>query len=261
MPKRYPRRALLALAPIVALAACGEQGAVPTPTAALAVQPPTPAPVVIRTIPGVVRSGSAVIPSPIGQGAATLAPMPPPAPTGPPPPTIPLPTPTAGIVLAPLMGGTPFTTPDGQVTLRHPTEWEAQASAEAAYFYPRGAQPTDPATPRVSIIGQPVQLNLLVGDTATQYTQTIVQQSRERVAADITVRSIDRVTLGGANGLPALRILVNYTAGVPVVSEQVIVQPPGSDRTYFFIAVSPATEYESKYRAVLDGMAGSLTFR
>lgn len=255
------RRALLALVPpaaLAALAACGGPSATPSPV------PPTPIPApVVRTIPVVVRSGSAVIPSPVGQGIATPTPVPPPVPPGSPPPplpTLPIPTATTGIVLAPLMGGTPYTTPDGRATLRLPTDWEAQTSDSGAFFAPRGAV-NNPMAPRVTFVGQPVQLNLLVGDAATMYTQTIAEQSRDRGAADLRVRSIDRVTLGSMGGPPALRVVASYTSDVPVVSQQVIVQPPGTDRTYFFIAVAPANEWETRWRATLDGIAGSLTFR
>ncbi len=261
MPQHLTRRALLALAPTAALAtiaACGGPNATPTPAPPTATTAP-----VISTIMVVVRSGSAVIPSPTGQNTFTPTPMPPPVPTGPPPPplpTLPIPTATTGLVLTPLAGGTPYTTPDGRATLRLPNDWEAQTSGEGSYFSPRGAV-NDPTAPRVTFTGQPVQLNLLVGDAGAMYTQTIAQQSRDRGATDLRVLSIDRVTLGGAGGPPALRVVATYTADGPVISEQIIVQPPGTDRTYFFITIAPANEWETRWRPILDGMAGSLTFR
>ncbi len=121
--------------------------------------------------------------------------------------------------------------------------------------------PTDANVPRVNFIGQPLQLDLLSGDNAAAYTQTIALQTRDRGATDLTVRSVERVTLGGMTGPPALKIVITYTGIVPVVSEQVVVQPPnGGNSTYFISATAPAGEYDAKWRDVIDGIAGSLVF-
>lgn len=266
---RYSRRALLVCAPatsfaaLAALAACTSS---PTATPAyLSIITPT---AVISTITVVVRSGSAVIPSPTGQSASSVAMMPatsasPAVPMGTVviAPTVPVPALRTGSPLVPLTGGTPFTTNDGKATLRYPTDWDVQKSNEAAQFAPRNAMPTDANVPRVNFIGQAVQIDIFSGDNAAYYTQSIASATRDRGADDLTVRSVERVMLGGANGPPALKIVVAYTAAVPVVSEQIIVQAPNSDRTYFISATAPASDYDAKWRGTIDGMAGSLTFQ
>lgn len=257
---RYSRRTLLTLVPIAALTACGGS----TPTAAPL---PTPAatftPRPISTIMVTVRTGSAVIPSPMGQSASTATPGLPATPVGTVviAPTVSVPALRMGSVLAPLMGGTPFATQDGKAALRYPTDWDVQTDGNAAQFAPRNAMPTDANVPRVNFIGQPLQLDLLSGDNATAYTQTIALQTRDRGATDLAVRSVERVTLGGMTGPPALKIVIMYTGVVPVVSEQIVVQPPnGSNSTYFISATAPAGEYDAKWRDVIDGIAGSLIF-
>jgi len=266
---RYSRRALLVCAPVTAfaalaaLAACtGSPTATPAP---LSITTPT---AVISTITVVVRSGSAVIPSPIGQSASSVAMMPatsasPALPMGTVviAPTVPVPALRTGSPLVPLTGGTPFTTNDGKATLRYPTDWDVQKANEAAQFAPRNAMPTDANVPRVNFIGQAVQIDVFSGDNAAYYTQSIASATRDRGADDLIVRSVERVMLGGANGPPALKIVVAYTAAVPVVSEQIIVQAPNSDRTYFISATAPASDYDAKWRGIVDGMAGSLTFQ
>jgi len=118
---RYSRRTLLTLVPIAALTACGGS----TPTAAPL---PTPAatftPRPISTIMVTVRTGSAVIPSPMGQSASTATPGLPATPVGTVviAPTVSVPALRMGSVLAPLMGGTPFATQDGKAALRYPTD-------------------------------------------------------------------------------------------------------------------------------------------
>ena len=269
---RYSRRALLVCAPVTALAALAACSSSPTATPArLSITTPT---AVISTITVVVRSGSAVIPSPIGQSASSVAMMPatsasPAAPAAPAlpmgtvviAPTVPVPALRTGSPLVPLTGGTPFTTNDGKATLRYPTDWDVQKSNEAAQFAPRNAMPTDANVPRVNFIGQAVQIDVFSGDNAAYYTQSIASATRDRGADDLIVRSVERVMLGGANGPPALKIVVAYTAAVPVVSEQIIVQAPNSDRTYFISATAPASDYDAKWRGIIDGMAGSLTFQ
>ena len=269
---RYSRRALLVCAPATALATLAALAACtgsPTATPArLSITTPT---AVISTITVVVRSGSAVIPSPIGQSASSVAMTPAtsaaPAASALPmgtvviAPTVPVPALRTGSPLVPLMGGTPFTTNDGKATLRYPTDWDVQKSNEAAQFAPRNAMPTDANVPRVNFIGQAVQIDVFSGDNATYYTQSIASATRDRGADDLIVRSVERVLLGGANGPPALKIVVAYTAAVPVVSEQIIVQAPNSDRTYFISATAPASDYDAKWRGIIDGMAGSLTFQ
>jgi len=210
-----------------------------------------------------VRTGNAVIPSPMGQSASPAMPAVPATPIGTVvlAPTIPVPALRMGSLLAPLMGGTPFSTRDGKATLRYPTDWDVQTDGSAAQFAPRNAMPTDANVPRVNFVGQPLQLDLLSGDNAAAYTQTIALQTRERGTTDLAVRSVERVMLGGMNGLPALKIVLTYTGIVPVVSEQVVVQPPnGSNNTYFVSATAPAGEYDAKWRDVIDGIAGSLIF-
>jgi len=262
----YSRRALLVFAPatsfaaLAALAACTSS---PTATPArLSIATPT---AVISTITVVVRSGSAVIPSPVGQSASS-SPASPAAPALPMgtvviAPTVPVPALRTGNPLVPLMGGTPFTTNDGKATLRYPTDWDVQKANDAAQFAPRNAMPTDANVPRVNFIGQAVQIDVFSGDNAAYYTQSIASATRDRGADDLIVRSVERVMLGGANGPPALKIVVAYTAAVPVVSEQIIVQAPNSDRTYFISATTPASDYDTKWRGIIDGMAGSLTFQ
>ncbi len=176
------------------------------------------------------------------------------------PATIPVPTVTTGTVLQPLPGGQTFTTTDKKVTIRYPDNWDAQTAANAAQFTPKGASPTDPNVPRVTFNGLPIQLDLLSGDNAQSYLQTLASQTAGRGATALTVRSIDRVHLGSPSGLEAVRFIVSYTQGVPVVSEQVAVQPKGSDMTWFISATAPAADFATKWAPIIDGIAGSVTF-
>ncbi len=72
--------------------------------------------------------------------------------------------------------------------------------------------------------------------------------------------SIDRVRLGSPTGLEAIRLIVSYTQGVSVISEQVIAQPPGGDTTYFLSATAPAAEFAARWSPIIDGIAGSIVF-
>jgi hypothetical protein len=76
----------------------------------------------------------------------------------------------------------------------------------------------------------------------------------------LRVRSIDKVRLGSAGGPEAVRAVVSYTTAVPVVSEQVVVKQPNGDQTFFVSATAPAADYDSKWKAIIDGIAGSITF-
>lgn len=232
-----------------------------SPTALPPVRPTTTPPPTIDPIH--IRTGSAIIPSPIGQTAnsasnpssSALAPS-----LGVIPATIPVPTVTTGTVLQPLPGGQTFTTTDKKVTIRYPDNWDAQTSANAAQFTPKGASPTDPNVPRVTFNGLPVQLDLLSSDNAQSYLQTLASQTAGRGATDLIVRSIDRVHLGSPSGLEAVRFIVSYTQGVPVTSEQVIVQPKGSDTTWFISATAPAADFATAWEPIIDGIAGSVMF-
>ncbi len=243
---------------IAVLVGCGGSSPTALPTARpTTTPPPTIDPIHIRT-------GSAIIPIPIGQTANSASNPPSSALTPPPlgviPATIPVPTVTTGIVLQPLPGGQTFTTTDKKATLRYPDNWDAQTTASAAQFTPKGASPTDPNVPRIAFNGLPVQLDLLSGDNAANYLQTLASQTTGRGATDITVRSIDRVHLGSPSGLEAVRLVVSYTQGVPVVSEQVVVQPPGSDTTWFISATAPAPNFATEWGPIIDGIAGSVLF-
>jgi hypothetical protein len=165
-----------------------------------------------------------------------------------------------GTVLQPLAGGQTFTTPDKKVTIHYPDDWDAQTAGNAAQFTPKGASPTDPNVPRVTFNGLPVQLDLLSDDNAAQYLQNLAAQTTGRGATALTVRSIDRVRLGSPGGLEALRLVVSYTQGVPVVSEQVVIQPAGSDTTWFISATVPAADFAAKWGPIIDGIAGSAIF-
>ena len=144
--------------------------------------------------------------------------------------------------------------------VRYPNDWSAQSAQNAAQFQPNGASPNDPNMPIVTFNGLPVQLDLLKGDNAESYGQTLASQTLGRGATNLQVRSVDRVRLGSPSGPEAVRLVVSYTALVPVVSVQVIVQPPGSDQTYFISATAPAGEYPTKWAPVIDGIAGSVAF-
>lgn len=242
---------------IVLLVGCGGS----SPTALPTVRPTTTPPPTIDPIH--IRTGSAIIPSPIGQTANSVS-NPPSSALNPPPgvipATIPVPTVTTGMVLQPLPGGQTFTTTDKKATIRYPDNWDAQTAANAAQFTPKGASPTDPNVPRVTFNGLPVQLDLLSGDNAQNYLQTLASQTMGRGATDLTVRSIDRVHLGSPSGLEAVRLVVSYTQGVSVVSEQVSVQPKGSDTTWFISATAPAADFATKWEPIIDGIAGSVVF-
>jgi len=242
---------------IALLVGCGGGSPTALPTARpTTTPPPTLDPIHIRT-------GSAIIPSPIGQ-TANSASNPPssasPPPLGVIPATIPVPTVTTGAVLQPLSGGQTFTTTDKKVTIRYPDNWDAQTAANAAQFTPKGASPTDPNVLRVTFNGLPIQLDLLSGDNAQSYLQTLASQTAGRGATALTVRSIDRVHLGSPSGLEAVRFIVSYTQGVPVVSEQVAVQPKGSDTSWFISATAPAADFATMWGPIIDGIAGSVMF-
>ena len=105
-----------------------------------------------------------------------------------------------------------------------------------------------------------MQLDLLKGDNAANYAQTLASETLGRGGSNLQVRSVDRVRLGSPTGPEAVRIVVSYTIIVDVVSEQVVVQPPNSDQTYFISATTPAGDFAPKWSAVIDGIAGSVTF-
>lgn len=163
-------------------------------------------------------------------------------------------------MLQPLSGGQTFATADKKVTIRYPDSWEAQTAPNAAQFTPKGASATDPNVPRVTFNGVPVHLDLLSGDNAANYLQTLAAQTTGRGATDLVVRSIDRVRLGGPGGPEAVRFVVSYTQGVSVTSEQVVVQPQGSDMTYFISATAPAADFSTRWAPIIDGIAGSVVF-
>jgi hypothetical protein len=241
------------------LTACG--GSAPTATPVPAPTAPRPTTTPPPTIDPVhVRSGSAIIPSPTGQTASTA----PAAAQNPPgdviPPTVPLPTVTTGTILQPLSGGSTFTTKSPRISIRYPSDWDAQTTDNAAQFLPKGAAPTDPNVPRITFNGLPVDLSLLQSDNAQSYVQTLAMQTNERGATNLQVRSIDKVHLGSASGPEAIRAVVAYTATVPVVSEQVIVKQPSGDQTFFLSASAPAADFDAKWKPIIDGIAGSITF-
>lgn len=260
---------LLILFAVTLLAGCGGASTAtsavpPTPTGP---RPTTTPPPTID--PSHIRTGSAIIPSPTGQSAssanASAASNPPSNALTPPPPgvipaTVPVPTVTTGTVLLPPASGQTFTTADKKVSVRYPNDWDAQTAQNAAQFSPKGTSPTDPNATRVTFNGLPVQLDLLKGDNAQSYLQTLASQTTGRGATDLKVRSIDRVRLGSPSGPEAIRLVVAYTAGVPVVSEQVIVQQPGSDTSWFISATAPAADFATKWSPIIDGIAGSITF-
>lgn len=266
-----PRCLFLLIAGAIVLTACGG-GATPTapspPTPTIAPTPTGPRPTTTPppTIdPALVRTGSAIIPSPIGQTASIVPPTSlPPSVLNPQtssiPTAIPLPTVTAGVVLAPLQGGGTYTTKDTKVSIRYPSDWEAQTADNAAQFVTKGASPSDPNVPRVTFNSFPIDLALLTGDNAQSYVQTLAQQTAARGSTNLTVRSIDRVRLGSPSGPEAVRVVVAYTAGVPVISEQVIVKRPDAEETYFISATAPAATFDAKWKAIIDGIAGSVTF-
>jgi hypothetical protein len=171
-----------------------------------------------------------------------------------------VPTVRTGTVLPSLTSGQTFTTADKKATLRYPNDWDAQTAQNAAQFTPKGASATDPNVPRVTFNGLPVGLDLLTGDNAVNYMQTLASQTLGRGATDFKVLSIDRVRLGSPTGLEAIRLIVSYTSGVAVVSEQVIAQPPGGDTTYFVSATVPAADFATKWGPIIDGIAGSVVF-
>lgn len=250
---------------IVVLVGCGG-GSSPT---ALPTVRPTPPPIRPTTTPPPtldpihVRSGSAIIPSPTGQTASSANNSPSSALTPPPvviPPTVPLPTITTGTVLQPLAGGQTFTTADKKATIHYPDNWDAQTAQNVAQFTPKGASPTDPNVPRVTFNGLPVQLDLLTDDNAANYVQNLATQTTARGATDLRVQSIDRVRLGTPSGVEAIHLVVSYTQGVPVVSEQVIIQPTGSDTTWFISATATAADFATKWGPIIDGIAGSVIF-
>ncbi|MCA1723719.1 MAG: hypothetical protein LC748_05605 [Thermomicrobia bacterium] len=250
-PPLAARRLCAALLGILLLVGCGGGS---SPTAVPTVRPTTTPPPTID--PSLVHTGSAIVPSPIGQ-TANSALTPPPDPTS---VTVPVPTITTGTVLQPLSGGQTFTTADKKVAIHYPQDWDAQTTATAAQFTPKGASPTDPNVPRVAFNSLPAQLNLLTGDNAANYLQSLVTQTTARGATNLTVRSLDRVRLGSASGLEAIRLVVAYTQGVPVVSEQVIVQPAGSATTWVVSATAPAADFAAKWGPIIDGIAGSIVF-
>lgn len=256
-PSPAARHLFAVMLGIALLVGCGGSSPTALPTARpTTTPPPTIDPIHIRT-------GSAIIPSPIGQTANSASNPPGSAPTPPLgviPATIPVPTVTTGTVLQPLSSGQTFTTTDKKITIRYPDTWEAQMASNAAQFMPKGASPTDPNVPRVTFNGLPIQLDLLSSDNAQSYLQTLASQTSGRGATDLTVRSIDRVHLGSPSGLEAVRFIVSYTQGVPVVSEQVAVQPTGSDTTWFISATAPAADFATKWGPIIDGIAGSATF-
>ncbi len=281
MRTHLPLRFLLPLvAGAMFLTACGGSGATPTspfpptPTAAPTPTGPRPTTTPPPTIdPARVRTGSAIIPSPQGQTASIVPPtsLPPsvltPAPQqgqNPPPgvipPTVPLPTATSGTVLAAIPGGNTYTMKDSKTSIRYPSDWDAQTADNAAQFMTKGASPSDPNVPRVTFNSFPVDLALLTSDNAQSYVQTLAQQTAGRGATDLKVRAIDRVRLGGPAGPEAVRVVVSYTAGVAVVSEQVIVKRPSTDETYFVSATAPAATFDATWKPIIDGIAGSVTF-
>jgi hypothetical protein len=249
-------RVVLAVLAVAALVACG--GGSPstaTPAAPVVRTTPTPPPTLD---PIHVRTGSAIIPSPAGQSAsnASSALTPP----GEAPATVPVPTVRTGIVLPSSSGGQIFTTADKKATLRYPNDWDAQTEQNVAQFTPKGASPTDPNAPRITFNGLPTALNLLDDDKAVNYLQTLASQTTGRGATDLKVLAIDHVRLGSPSGLEAIRLVVSYTSGASVVSEQVIAQPPGSDTTYFISATVPAADFTTKWGPIIDGIAGSMVF-
>ncbi|GEM_PF-4677822 len=259
------RRALTAVLGIVLLVGCGG-GTSPTATPTV---PPTPPSIQPTTTPPPtldpihIRTGSAIVPSPTAQTASSSNNPPSNARTPLPgviPATIPLPTVTTGAVLQPLLGGQTFTTADMKATIRYPDGWDVQTASNAAQFTPKGASPTDPNVTRVTFNGVPAQLDLLSGDNAARYIQNLAVQTSGRGATDLKVRAIDRVRLGSPSGPEAVRLVVSYTQIVPVISEQVIVQPTGSDVTYFISATAPAGEFATKWEPIIDGIAGSVVF-
>ncbi|MGI8856194.1 MAG: hypothetical protein ACR2JW_10605 [Thermomicrobiales bacterium] len=275
LPSRLGRgwgwaRILLAAICVVALVACGGGNSPTVAPAASVVRPTTTPPPTLD--PSHVRSGSAIIPSPTGQSASSassvssadasnvpgIALTPPPP--GQIPATVAVPTVRTGIVLSSLPSGPTFMTADKKVTLRYPNDWDAQTAQNAAQFTPRSASPTDPNATRVTFNGLPVGLDLLTGDNAANYMQTLASQTTGRGATDLKVLSIDRVRLGSPTGLEAIRLIVSYTQGVSVISEQVIAQPPGSDTTYFLSATAPAAEFATRWSPLIDGIAGSIVF-
>lgn len=262
-PSPSPRcRTLLAILAVAALVACGGGSSPTVAPAASVVRPTTTPPPTID--PSHVRTGSAIIPSPTGQSISSAA-APPSAALTPPPlgeisATVPVPTVRTGTVLAPVASGQTFTTADKKATVRYPNDWDAQTAQNAAQFTPKGASPTDPNVTRVTFNGLPVGLDLLSSDNATNYMQTLASQTIGRGATDFKVLSIDRVRLGSPTGLEAIRLIVSYTSGAAVVSEQVIVQPPGSDTTYFVSATAPAADFATKWGPIIDGIAGSVVF-
>lgn len=255
-------RFLFAALGVALLVACGGGDSL---TATPAVRPTTTPPPTID--PAHVRTGSAIIPSPTGQTAsgANSPNNPPSSAPAPPPPgvisaTVAVPTVRSGIVLPPLGGGQTFTTADKKATVRYPNDWEAQTAENAAQFTPKGTSPTDPNATRVTFNGLPVGLALLNGDNAAGYAQTLAAQTTGRGATDLRVLSLDRVRLGSPAGQEAIRLVVSYTLSAPLVSEQVIAQPPGSDTTYFLSATAPAADFATKWGPIIDGIAGSVAF-
>ncbi len=259
---------LVVLVGVALLVACGGGSSAPTTPAntpsanASVVRSTTTPPPTID--PSHIRTGSAIIPSPTGQSASSAS-NGPSSPLSPPPPgvipaTVPVPTATSGTVLQPLAAGQTFTTADKKASIRYPNDWDAQTAPNAAQFSPKGASPTDPNVTRVTFNGLPVGLDLLTGDNAANYAQTLASQTIGKGATDLQVKSIDRVRLGGPGGLEAVRLVVSYTAGVAVISEQVIVQPKGSDTSYFISATAPAGEFATKWAPIIDGIAGSVVF-
>lgn len=265
-PVSLARCVFTALLGIALLVGCGGgSSTTATPTlgpTTLVIRPTTTPPPTIDPVH--IRTGSAVIPSPTGQSANSVGNPPGGAPTPPPPsampPTVPIPTGTTGIVLQPLAGGQTFATADKKVTIHYPDNWDAQTAENAAQFMPKGASPTDPNVPRVTFNGLPVQLGLLSDDNAANYLQNLAAQTAGRGATDLKVRSIDRVRLGNPNGQEAVRFIVSYTQGVPVTSEQVAIQPNGSDTTYFISATAPAADFATTWEPIIDGIAGSAVF-
>ncbi len=267
---RPPRRAVLLGGGAALLSACGGASAA-TPTPAASLLAPTAPPAPVRTIdPSIIRTGSAVVPSPTNQsptsptiGAPTAAPPTPVVPPSPAPlaPTVPLPMIAKDVVLQPLVGGQPFMSADGKATLRYPNDWEVVTVDPASQFTPRNTKPDDANAPRVNFIGQAVQLDLAKDVHAQSFAQLLASQTRDRGATDLKILSIDRIRVGAASGPTGLRITIAYTTTLPVVSEQIIVQAPGSERTYFFSATAPASGFDTTWRPIIDGMAGSLIFK
>ncbi len=247
------------------LVACGGSATV-APTVPPTPSGPRPTPTPPPTIDPIhVRTGSAIIPSPTGEIPSSVGNPQSSAPSGAPPPgiippTVPIPTVTTGKVLPPLPNGQAFTTADKKATVRYPNDWAAQTQGNAAQFVPRGASPTDPNTPIVTFNGIAVQLDLLKSDNAQNYAQTLASQTLGRGGSNVQIRSVDQVRLGSPTGPEAVRIIASYTIIVDVISEQVVVQPPNSDQTYFISATTPAGDFASKWSSVIDGIAGSVTF-